>query len=138
MAPLDLDPDEEFGWRPALEDIPPLLIGDQPCKPPPELVAIGPPPADATGIQRWNYQLLSTMAYLAVLDETISNETRMKRAAALTAAAARHYPEAARADLRDALVKAKEEMAGRKRARAGAVVEPSVPAGGAKVIPIRR
>lgn len=105
--------------------------------PAPELVALGAPPADAAGIQKWNYQLLSTMAYLAMKDPNISNDTRMKRCAQLTTAAARHYPEAAKFDLAQKISRDTETMTTRKRAKAAAKLERRPPAGGAKVIPIR-
>lgn len=106
-------------------------------KPSAEIVALGMPPEDAAGIQKWNYRLLSTMAALAAKDETISESERMRRIAMLTQAAARHYPEAARYDLDRRLQADAEELAGKKRARAAAKMERRPPAGGAKVIPIR-
>lgn len=136
----------EFGWDPPAEvvdgAVPPMQLagfsGDQPSEPAPELVAIGLPPDDAAGIQKWHYRVLSTMAALALRDNTISNETRMKRVAALTLAAARHYPEAAKYDLAQQISRDAEAVAGRKRAKAAAKLEKAPAAGGAKVIPIRR
>jgi hypothetical protein len=80
---------------------------------------------------------LSVAAALVLHDSKISNDIRMKRFAELTAAAAKHYPEAAKADLAARLDREAEEMAGKKRARAAAKMERRPPAGGAKVIPIR-
>ncbi len=132
---------EEFGWE---EPVPTVDVRElegpageiQP--PDPEIVALGPPPADASGIQKWNYQMLSIMAYKAAIDPTLTNEQRMKRAAQLTAAAARHYPEAAKYDLANRIAVDNEAIASRKRARAMAKLERCPPAGAAKVIPIRR
>lgn len=135
-------PDEIFGG--VAEDlgsdaneIPAMDFGDKPEDPPPELVALGAPPADAVAMQKWHYQVHSTMAYLAMMDRTISNETRMKRVAQHSAAAAKHYPEAAKYDLDQRIQRDAEELAGKKRARAAAKMERRPPAGGAKVIPIR-
>lgn len=110
---------------------------DQGEVPPPELVAIGAPPADAIGIQKWNYQMISTMIALTAKDATISNAERMKRIAKLSIAAAKHYPEAAKYDLAQKIAADAEELAGKKRARAAAKMERRPPAGGAKVIPLR-
>lgn len=128
---VDDDPPNEGG------EIPAMSFGDQPEDPPPELEALGMPPEDAVGIQKWNYRLLSTMVALTVKDRTISNETRAKRIAQLSVAAAKHYPEAAKYDLDQRIKKDAEELAGKKRARAAAQMERRPPAGGAKVIPIR-
>lgn len=134
--------DEIFGGLPDDPDpvdeaeVPPMF-GDQPEAPPPELEALGPPPEDAAGMQKWNYRLVSTMIALTVKDRTISNETRAKRIIQLTAAAAKHYPEAAKYDLDRRIAQDAQEMAGKKRARAAAQMERRPPAGGAKVIPIR-
>ncbi len=118
-------------------EVPAMPFGDQPETPPPELEALGMPPEDASGIQKWNYRLLSTLVALTVKDRTISNETRAKRIAQLAAAAAKHYPESAKYDLGQRIARDAEEMAGKKRARAAAKMERRPPAGGAKVIPIR-
>jgi hypothetical protein len=112
--------------------------GDQASEPAPELVALGLPPADAFGIQKWNYQALSTAAALALRDNTISNETRMKRFTALTAAARLHFPDAVKHDALAEIRRDREEIAGKKRAKAAAKVERAPAAGGAMVIPIRR
>lgn len=131
-------PDEIFGGLPE-EDASevPAMFGEQPEEPPPELVALGPPPPDAIAMRKWNYQLISTMIALTVKDTTISNETRAKRIVQLSAAAAKHYDDAARYDLDQRIKRDSEEMAGKKRARAAAQMERRPPAGGAKVIPIR-
>ncbi|HEX6022544.1 MAG TPA: hypothetical protein VFZ00_11155 [Solirubrobacter sp.] len=125
-----LDPDDAG-------DVPAMPLGDEPEDPPPELLALGMPPEDAAGIQKWNYRLITTMIALAVKDPKISNETRAKRIAQLSVAAAKHYPEASRFDLAQRLDREAEEMAGKKRARAAAKMERRPPAGGAKVIPLR-
>jgi hypothetical protein len=118
-------------------DVPAMPLGEQPEAPPPELAALGPPPRDAVALQKWNYEVLSTMIALAVKDPTISNATRTQRIIKLSAAAAKHYPEAAKYDLDQRIAKDAEAMAGKKRARAAAQMERRPPAGGAKVIPIR-
>lgn len=115
-----------------------VMFGEEPEPPAPELLALGAPPTDAAAIQKWHYQALSTMAWLVMKDEKLSNETRMKRFGALTLAAARHYPEAAKYDLAQAIARDAESTAGRKRAKAAAKLEKRAAAGGAKVIPIRR
>ena len=120
-----------------IEDVPPMPGGEQAEPPPPELEALGMPPDDAAGIQKWNYRALTIAAALVLRDPTLSNAKRMKRFAELTSAAAKHYPEAAKADLAARLDREAEEMAGKKRARAAAKMERRPPAGGAKVIPIR-
>lgn len=103
----------------------------------PELVALGMPPADAAGIQKWNYQVLSTMAALELRNKNITPEERLRRVAKLTASAAKHYPEAAKYDLDQRIRNDTEAMTTRKRAKAAAQLERRGPAGGAKVIPIR-
>lgn len=118
-------------------EVPAMPLGEQPEPPPPELEALGPPPSDAAALQKWNYQLLSTMIALTVKDPTISNATRAQRIVKLSAAAAKHYPEAAKYDLDQRIAKDAEALAGKKRARAAAQMERRPPAGGAKVIPIR-
>ena len=115
-----------------------IIPGEEPCEPAPELVALGLPPEDSAGIQKWHYQALSTMAALVLRSNKISDETRMKRFGALTLAAARHYPEAAKWDLAQKIARDAEDAAGRKRAKAAARLEKRPAAGGAKVIPIRR
>lgn len=114
-----------------------MSFGDQPEDPPPELEALGPPPKDAVALQKWNYEVLSTMIAIAMKDRTISNQARAKQIIQLSAAAAKHYPEASRFDLAQRLDREAEEMAGKKRARAAAKMERRPPAGAAKVIPIR-
>lgn len=136
-------PDAEFGWDPPAGEVPPVEIlppeaVEPVSEPAPELIALGLPPEDAAGIQKWNYRVLSTMAALALRSTGISEETRMKRVAALTLAAARHYPEAAKYDLNEAIRRDAEATAGRKRAKAAAKLERRSVASGAKVIPIRR
>lgn len=131
-------PDEIFGGLPEDDTSQvPAMFGEQPEAPPPELLALGSPPADAIAMRKWNYQVLSTMIALTVKDTTISNETRAKRIVQLSAAAAKHYDDAARYDLDQRIKRDSEEMAGKKRARAAAQMERRPPAGGAKVIPIR-
>lgn len=117
--------------------VPPKIYGEVPSEPPPEIVALGLPPPDAAGIQKWNYQLLSTLAALAARDNTIGPETRLKRIAMLTQAAARHYPEAAKFDLAQKIERDAAELAGRKKAKAAAKMERRTPGASAKVIPIR-
>lgn len=113
-------------------------FGDEPSEPAPELLALGLPPADAAGIQKWHYQALSTMAALVLRSDKISDEQRMKRFGALTLAAARHYPEAAKYDLAQQIAKDAAEVLGKKRAKAAAKLEKAPAAGVAKIIPIRR
>lgn len=134
--------DVSFGWgseAEAAEDesVPPKVYGEQPSEPPPEIIALGLPPADAAGIQKWNYQLLSTFAALAARDNTIGPETRLNRVAKLTQAAARHYPEAAKFDLMQKIERDAAELVGRKKAKAAAKLERATPGPSAKVIPIR-
>lgn len=119
-------------------DIPVLAFGEQPTPPAQELLELGPPPTDAAAIQKWHYQALSVMAWLVLKNENLSDEQRMKRFGALTLAASRHYPEAAKYDLAQRIERDAAETAGRKRAKAAAKLErrPSGPS--AKVIPIRR
>lgn len=136
--PPETPADEIFGGLPEddASEVP-AMLGEQPEEPPLELLALGPPPADAIGMRKWNYQVLSTMIALAVRDTTISNETRAKRIVQLSAAAAKHYDDAARHDLDQRIKRDAEEIAGKKRARAAAQMERRPPAGDAKVIPRR-
>jgi hypothetical protein len=133
-----------FGWDPPadeVEAVPTIEIGafgDVPADPAPELLALGLPPTDAAGIQKWHYQALSTMAALVLRSDKISDEQRMKRFGALTLAAARHYPEAAKYDLAQQIARDAAEVLGRKRAKAAAKLEKAPAAGVAKIIPIRR
>lgn len=136
--------DESFGLDPSSGEIPPVDFGvaapeKQGSKPPKALIALGPPPADAAAIQKWNYQALTIMAWEVMKDRTISQEQRMVRAAKLQTAAAKHYPEAARYDLSKKIDADKADRDQRKaRNKAGAKLEAAPPAGSAKVIPIRR
>lgn len=137
--------DAGFGYAPPRvpllgDDVPPVPEMPQvSSKPPAALIALGPPPLDAAGIQKWNYQALTIMAWDVMQDETISQETRMKRSSALLTAASKHYPEAARFDLGQKIAADKAERDDRKaRNKAGAKMEPRPSAGGAKVIPIRQ
>lgn len=138
--------DAGFGWDPSEEDeasvVPslevPAFVSEEPSPPPEELLALGLPPEDAAGIQKWHYRALSTMAALVLRSDKISDEQRMKRFGALTLAAARHYPDAAKYDLAQQIAKDAAEVLGRKRAKAAAKLERAPAAGGAKVIPIRR
>ena len=142
--------DAGFGWDPTgdspvetVDGVPPMpvieaVFAEQPSEPAPELLALGLPPSDAAGIQKWHYQALSTMAALVLRSNTISEEQRMKRFGALTQAAARHYPEAAKYDLAQQIARDAADVLGRKRAKAAAKLEKAPAAGGAKVIPIRR
>lgn len=131
---------EDAGFGGGPEDVPAFEVGrfgETPEPPAPELLALGAPPADAAAIQKWHYQALSTMAWLVLKDENLSSETRMKRFGALTLAAARHYPEAAKYDLAQQISRDAMDTASRRRAKAAARLERRS-AGGAKVIPIRR
>lgn len=134
--------DGDDGELPEIEgDVPAVDLDagrEQPSEPDPDIVALGAPPEDAAGIQKWNYRMLSIMAYKAAINPKLTEEQRTKRAAALTQAAARHYPEAARKDLSEKIARDAEEVMGRKRAKAAAKLEQRSAAGGAKVIPIRR
>lgn len=134
-APPQEDEDDGFGG-PAVPEFRSEV--DVPEGPPPEILALGPPPADASGIQKWNYQLLSTMAYLAAKDPTLTAAERLSRVAKLTQAAARHYPEAAKFDLAQKIADDNQAIASKKMAKAQARAEKRGPAGVAKVIPIRR
>lgn len=136
-----------FGYDPPDRD-PPVVAppvpafelagaGEQSSPPPQELLDLGLPPEDAAGIQKWNYRALSTAAALVLRDESLSQETRMKRFAQLTQAASRHYPDAAKFDLAERIRRDAEEISGRKRAKAAAKLERRSAVGGAKVIPIR-
>lgn len=132
--------DEGFGFDPA--DIPALEFPTpdrgpvtEPAK---EILALGPPPADAAGIQKWNYQLLSTRAWLVAQTPGLTDADRDKRVMQLTQAAARHFPMAAKHDLNESIKRDAEAMAGKKRAKAAARLEKAPPAGSAKIIPIRR
>ena len=107
-------------------------------EPAPEILALGPPPSDAAGIQKWNYQLLSTRAWLVAQTPGISDAERDKRVMQLTQAAARHFPTAAKFDLNESIKRDAEAIAGKKRAKAAAKLEQAPKAGVAKVIPIRR
>lgn len=136
--------DEGFGWDPPVPtvDVEAVEAEVTGCSyvatpPDPEILALGPPPVDASGIQKWNYQMLSIMAYKAAINPNLSDEQRMKRAAQLTAAAARHYPEAAKYDLAQKIAADNDAMASSKRARAAGRLEACPLALQAKVIPIR-
>lgn len=137
--------DEGFGWDPPVPtvDVEAVEAEVTGCSyvatpPDPEILALGPPPVDASGIQKWNYQMLSIMAYKAAINPHLTDEQRMKRAAQLTAAAAKHYPEAAKYDLAQKIAADNDAMASSKRARAAGRLEACPPALQAKVIPIRR
>lgn len=138
--------DAGFGWDPSEGDesasVPalevPVFVAEEPSPPPEELLALGLPPEDAAGIQKWHYRALSTMAALVLRSDKISDEQRMKRFGALTLAAARHYPDAAKYDLAQQIAKDAADVLGRKRAKAAAKLERAPAAGVAKVIPIRR
>lgn len=138
--------DDGFGFDP---DIPPLDMGipalEMPVRdsgpvtePAPEILALGPPPADAAGIQKWNYQLLSTRAWLVAQTPGLTDADRDKRVMQLAQAAARHFPTAAKFDLNESIKRDAEAMAGKKRAKAAGKVDKAIPAGTAKIIPIRR
>lgn len=137
--------DAGFGWDPeptgVAEVIPAFDMttpAEEPTPPPEELLALGLPPEDAAGIQKWHYRALSTMAALVLRSDKISDEVRMKRFGALTLAAARHYPDAAKYDLAQQIAKDAAEVLGRKKSKAAAKLEKAPPAEGARVIPLRR
>jgi len=134
-ARQEIPDDEIFGGSDPVDA--PAALADRAEPPPKELLELGMPPEDAAGIQKWNYRALTMAAALALRDPTLTNHARMRRFAELTSAAAKHYPEAAKADLAARLDREAEEMAGKKRARAAAKMEKRPPAGGAKVIPLR-
>ncbi len=121
-----------------MTDLAPPRQAQEPSEPDPELLALGLPPDDAAGIEKWNYRALSTMAALVLRDKTISEEVRLKRFVALTSAARLHHPTAEKADLAAKIKRDADDVAGRKRAKAAAKLEKRIPAAGAKVIPIRR
>lgn len=146
--PKKKDPveDEGFGFDP---DVPQLDMGipalEMPSRDPgpvtepaPEILALGPPPADAAGIQKWNYQLLSTRAWLVAQTPGLTDADRDKRVMQLTQAAARHFPMAAKHDLNESIKRDAEAIAGKKRAKAAGKVDRAIPSGSAKIIPIRR
>lgn len=137
VAPPD---DEAFGFDP--EGIPTLEFPTTDkgpiTEPAAEILALGAPPADAAGIQKWNYQLLSTRAWLVAQTPGLTDADRDKRVMQLTQAAARHFPMAAKHDLNESIKRDAEAMAGKKRAKAAARLEKAPPAGSAKIIPIRR
>lgn len=156
---IEAPDDPEFGWDPPTvvtrnqytrqqfenePEIPPIEVmptglSEEASPPAPELLALGPPPDDAAGIQKWHYRALSTMAFLVLKDEGLTSEQRLKRFSQLTQAAAKHYPAAAQYDLSEQIRKDAEAVAGRKRAKAAAKLEPvEAAAGSAKVIPLRR
>lgn len=135
---VDLPEDAGFGGEQVPEFHGSLTVEAAAEETPPELLALGLPPADAAGIQKWNYQVLSTMAALELRNTKISAEDRMRRVAKLTTAASRHYPEAAKYDLAKKIDDDNETLTTRKRAKAAAELERRPAAGGAKVIPIRR
>lgn len=132
--------DEGFGFDPGGE-IPPMMmpVADvgpltEPAK---EILALGPPPADAAGIQKWNYQLLSTRAWLVAQTPGLTDADRDKRVMLLTQAAARHFPMAAKHDINESIKRDAEAIAGKKRAKAAAKFDKAIPSGSAKIIPIR-
>jgi hypothetical protein len=104
---------------------------------PPEILALGLPPADAAGIQRWNYQMLSTLAALILRDESIPLDVRTRRFIQASAAASRHFPTASMYDLSQKIEADAAALVGRKKAKAAAKLETRPQAGGAKVIPWR-
>lgn len=132
---------EHFEREPEIPALETLPVGslDEVSPPAPELLALGPPPEDAAGIQKWHYRALSMMAFLVLKNENLTDEQRLKRFSQLTQAAAKHYPAAAQYDLSEQIRKDAEAVAGRKRAKAAAKLEPvESAAGSAKVIPLRR
>lgn len=123
---------EGFGYSPPEAPPTPVIIPT-----PPEIIALGLPPEDAPGIQKWNYAMSSTLAALALRDETVPLDVRTKRFLAASLAASRHYPEAARYDLAQKIEADAAALVGRKKAKAAAKLETRPPAGAAKVIPTR-
>lgn len=132
--------DEGFGFDAG--EIPPMMMpiaeSGPITEPAAEILALGPPPADAAGIQKWNYQLLSTRAWLVAQTPGLTDADRDKRVMQLTQAAARHFPMAAKHDLNESIKRDAEAIAGRKRAKAAGKADKAIPSGSAKIIPIRR
>lgn len=123
-----------------VDDLPPPPIAppaDAGEEPPDTVKALGAPPVDARGGQKWSYNLLLAQAADAANDAKISRAQQRKETRVILAAAAKHYPDAARFDNAEASRAAAEQLEGRKRARARAQLEARPAAGGAKVIPIR-
>lgn len=137
-AAADEESLDEGEQEPEIAEIPAFAMGDQPSEPPPELLAIGAPPAGADEIQAWGYRVLATMAWDAMRDKAISQETRRRRVPSLLAAAAKFYPDAVKAEIAAKIDRRDREVTERKRAKAAARLEARPPPGSAKVIPIRR
>lgn len=133
---------DEWGYRaeatlPPLPPEPTARNGEQPSPPPAVLVALGAPPESARAGQAWAYRVLQMQAHEAMLDTSISQATRRKEVRVILAAAAHHYPDAARAELAGLIDDDRRQLEDRRRAKAKAKLEALPPAGGAKVIPIR-
>ncbi len=125
---------------PPLPTPPPMHphANDAPEAPPESLVANGPPPDDARGAQAWGFRALMLQAHEAMIDVKISSATRRKEVRVILAAAAKLYPDAARAEVANTIDEDRRQLMERKRANARAKLEARPPAGAAKVIPIRR
>jgi len=136
-------PANEWGYEVTPATLPPLppvmaATSEQASPPPESLVANGPPPADARGAQAWGFRALMLQAHDAMVDGTISSAARRKEVRVILAAAAKLYPDAARAEVANTIDEDRRELVERKRANARAKLEARPPAGNAKVIPIRR
>lgn len=122
--------------------LPPLpitaAVGDPPSEPPESLRALGAPPDSARDAQTWGFRVLMLQAHEAAMDPTISSSTRRKEVRVILAAAAKLYPDAARAEVASTIDEDRRQLLARQRAKAHAKLEARPPAGGAKVIAIRR
>jgi len=131
-APLDA---EGFGFTPPDRGPPAPAAPTEST--PQEILDLGMPPEDAAGIQKYNYRMLSTLAALALRNESVPFDQRMRRFIQATTAAARHFPTAVQYELVQKIEADAAAIAGRKKAKAAARLETTGAAGSAKVIPIR-
>ena len=134
--PPKAPPDTEgFGFAPT--DREPAPAAAAPIPTPQEILDLGLPPEDASGIEKYNYRMLSTLAALALRDTNLSFDKRMALYIKATTAAARHFPTAVKHDLAEKIRADAAALEGRKKAKAAAQLETRPAAGAAKIIPIR-